>query len=72
MFIACLKQRFLHSAHVQSMADIDSDTDKEVQARVRRHIQVMSGLIRLPAGLFNTSLGVISDSCLGFLLLPSF
>lgn len=52
MFIGYLKQRFLHSTHVQSMGDIDSYMNSGAQAHVHQHIQVMSALIRLPAGLF--------------------
>lgn len=35
IFIVYLKQRFMHSTHVQSMADIDPNTYNGAQARVR-------------------------------------
>lgn len=50
---------FMHSTHVQSMADIDSNMNKWAQARVHKHIQVMGGLISFHAALFSTCLWII-------------
>lgn len=38
IFTAYLKQRFIQSTNVQSMADIDSNMNNGAQARVHKHI----------------------------------
>lgn len=57
---ARLKQKFMHCAHVQSMAAIDCSTDSRGQAHVHLNIRVMKELTCLPADLFDTHLWIIN------------
>lgn len=60
-FIAEIKQRFMHSALVKSMADIDSNMNKG-KMHVHQHIQMMSELISLSTELLNISIQILIHS----------